>query len=67
MTLTEAPILAPGEVQIDATQIAEMQAELENAQNMELPEDDDFWEVTGAKVLALLRNQMYNKNDCLIR
>ena len=67
MTLTEAPILAPGEVQIDATQIAEMQAELENAQNMELPEDDDFWAVTGAKVLALLRNQMYNKNDCLIR
>jgi hypothetical protein len=42
LSLTEAPILAPGEVQIDQNQIAEMQAELENAQNMELPEDDDF-------------------------
>ena len=42
LTLTEAPILAPGEVVIDAAQVAEMQAELENAQNMELPEDDDF-------------------------
>ena len=42
LTLVEAPVLAPGEVTIDQAQIAEMQAELENAQNMELPEDDDF-------------------------
>lgn len=43
LTLVEAPVLAPGEVEIDAAQIAEMQADLENAQNMELPEgEDDF-------------------------
>jgi hypothetical protein len=35
-------VLAPGEVVIDQAQILEMQQELENAQNMELPEDDDF-------------------------
>jgi len=43
LTLVEAPVLAPGEVEIDANHIQEMQNELENAQNMELPEgDDDF-------------------------
>jgi len=42
LTLVEAPVLAPGEVVIDQAQIAEMQAELENAQQMELPEEDDF-------------------------
>jgi len=42
LTLVEAPVLAPGEVTIDQAQILEMQQELENAQNMELPEDDDF-------------------------
>jgi len=35
-------VLAPGEVEIDPAQIQEMQQDLENAQNMELPEDDDF-------------------------
>jgi hypothetical protein len=29
-------------VQIDAAQIAQMQSELETAENMELPEEDDF-------------------------
>jgi len=42
LTLVEAPVLAPGEVELDQAQIKEMQQELENAQNMELPEDDDF-------------------------
>merc|ERR1711935_582951 len=43
LTLVEAPVLAPGEVEIDANHIQEMQNELENAQNMELPEgEDDF-------------------------
>ena len=42
LSLVEAPILAPGEVQIDAAQIAQMQSELEMAENMELPEEDDF-------------------------
>jgi GTP-binding nuclear protein Ran len=42
LSLVEAPVLAPGEVTIDQNQIKEMQQELENAQNMELPEDDDF-------------------------
>jgi hypothetical protein len=42
LTLVEAPVLAPGEVEIDPAQIQEMQQDLENAQNMELPEDDDF-------------------------
>jgi len=42
LTLVEAPVLAPGEVEIDQAQILEMQQELENAQQMELPEDDDF-------------------------
>ena len=42
MTLVEAPVLAASEVNIDQGQIHEMQKELENAANMELPEDDDF-------------------------
>jgi len=40
--LVEAPVLAPGEVTIDQAQIAQMQAELEDAQNMELPDEEDF-------------------------
>ena len=42
LSLVEAPVLAPGEVTIDQEQIAVMQQELENAQNMELPDDEDF-------------------------
>ena len=40
--MVEAPVLAPGEVNIDQAHIQEMAKELEEAQNMELPEDDDF-------------------------
>ena len=42
MTLVEAPVLAAGEVEIDAEHIAKMQAELDAAQNMDLPDEDDF-------------------------
>ena len=42
LSLVEAPVLAPGEVQIDAEQIAAMQGELNEAANMELPDDDEF-------------------------
>jgi hypothetical protein len=34
-------VLAPGEVTIDQAQINEMQGELEQAAQMELPDDDD--------------------------
>jgi hypothetical protein len=40
--LVEAPVLAPTEVTIDKEQILEMQQELERAENMELPDDDEF-------------------------
>ena len=42
LSLVEAPVLAPGEVEIDQAQIAQMQQELDAAQNMEIPDDDDF-------------------------
>jgi hypothetical protein len=42
LTLVEAPVLAPQDVTIDKAQILEMQQELEKAENMELPDDDDF-------------------------
>jgi GTP-binding nuclear protein Ran len=42
LSLVEAPVLAPGEVEIDQQQIAQMQQELDAAQNMEIPDDDDF-------------------------
>ena len=41
LTLVEAPVLAPNEVDIDQDQVLQMQQELEKAENMELPEDDD--------------------------
>ena len=41
LSLVEAPVLAPGEVTIDQAQINEMQGELEQAAQMELPDDDD--------------------------
>jgi GTP-binding nuclear protein Ran len=40
--LVEAPVLAPGEVEINQDQVAEMQKDLQEAENMELPDDDDF-------------------------
>merc|ERR1712086_1213860 len=42
LSLVEAPVLAPGEVQMDAQHIAEMQANMAEAAQMELPDDDDF-------------------------
>jgi len=42
LSLVEAPVLAPGEVEIDQNQIAQMQNELDAAANMEIPDDDDF-------------------------
>merc|ERR1712032_876701 len=41
LTLVEAPMLAQGEVTIDPTQIA-MQKEIDDAANMDLPDEDDF-------------------------
>jgi hypothetical protein len=41
LSLVEAPVLAPGEVEIDAQQVASMQAELDDAANMPLEDDDD--------------------------
>merc|ERR1719498_1741081 len=41
LTLVEAPVLAPGEVTIDANQIAQMNGELDKAAKMALPEDDE--------------------------
>jgi len=41
LTLVEAPVLAPGEVEIDQAQILQMQSDLEKAENVEL-DDDDF-------------------------
>merc|ERR1719498_228519 len=43
LNLVEAPVLAPAEGEIDQQQIIQMQQEFEQAQNMELPaEEDDF-------------------------
>jgi len=42
LNLVEAPVLAPAEGTIDAQQIKDMQQELQDAQNMELPDEDDF-------------------------
>ena len=44
LTLVEAPLLAPGEIEIDANQLAQMQAEVIEAEQMALPDgdDDDF-------------------------
>ena len=41
LTLTEAPLLQPEEVQIDQEQIQTMNKELEEVAGMELPEGDD--------------------------
>ena len=40
--LVEAPVLAPAESAIDQNQMQEMAKELQEAENMELPDDDDF-------------------------
>ena len=45
LTLVEAPVLQPSEIAIDQDQIQNMNKELEDAANMDLPEgegDDDF-------------------------
>ena len=45
LTLVEAPVLQPSEIAIDQDQIQNMNKELEEAANMDLPEgegDDDF-------------------------
>ena len=42
LSLVEAPVLAPVEVQINAEEIQIMQKEITEAENMELPDDDDF-------------------------
>ena len=44
LTLVEAPLLAPGEIEIDANQLAQMQQEVIEAEQMALPDgdDDDF-------------------------
>jgi hypothetical protein len=43
LTLVEAPALQPGEYVIDPDQIAAMNKELADAENMALPEgDEDF-------------------------
>ena len=41
LTLVEAPVLVPGETTIDATQIQQMQAEIDEAAQMELPDEDE--------------------------
>merc|ERR1719329_1014093 len=41
LTLVEAPVLVPQETTIDATQMQQMQEELNQAQQMELPEDEE--------------------------
>merc|ERR1712086_511516 len=41
LSLVEAPVLAPGEVEIDQQQIQTMQAELDDAANLPLEDDDD--------------------------
>jgi len=41
LSLVEAPVLAPSEVQIDQNQVNEMNAELAAAAQQELPDDDD--------------------------
>ena len=44
LSLVEAPVLAPTEVEIDAQQVATMQAELDDAANMPIEDDDEnFW------------------------
>jgi hypothetical protein len=45
LTLVEAPVLQPSEIAIDQDQIQNMNKELEDAANMDLPEgdgEDDF-------------------------
>merc|ERR1719389_253454 len=41
LSLTEAPLIAPAEVQIDANQLKEIETELADAANQQLPDDDD--------------------------
>lgn len=41
MTLVEAPVLATGEVEIDANQILAMQAELKEAEDKNINDLDD--------------------------
>jgi len=41
LTLVEAPVLVPQETAIDATQIQQMQAEIDEAAQMELPDDEE--------------------------
>ena len=41
LTLVEAPAIAPSEIQIDAKHIEEMQAELAEVENQQLPDDGE--------------------------
>jgi len=41
LSLVEAPVLAPQEVEIDQNQVATMQAELDDAANMPLEDEDE--------------------------
>ena len=42
LSLVEAPVLAPTEVEIDAQQVAAMQAEIDEAAQQPIEDDDDF-------------------------
>jgi len=41
LTLVEAPMLEPAEVNIDQEQLDQMNAEIKEAEQMELPDDED--------------------------
>ena len=41
MTLVEAPVLQPGDFTMDAERIKQMEMELQNAAEMELPEGEE--------------------------
>jgi GTP-binding nuclear protein Ran len=41
LVLVESPVLAPADFTLDEGHVAEMQKELHDAQNMELPDEDD--------------------------
>ena len=41
LSLVEAPVLAPNEVEIDAQQVAQMQAEIDDAAQQPIEDDDE--------------------------
>ena len=44
LSLVQEPVIAPAEVQIDPLLVKQMEEDIRQAEEIDLPDDDEFWE-----------------------